>query len=57
VVVKYRRVFEHASLSPTHERGNNALAVPLTSFAAANNKFFNAPDLDGVLARQHRDGV
>jgi hypothetical protein len=57
VVAKYREIFEHASLNSTYEdeRKYSALAVPLTSFAKANSKFFNAPDLDDVLARQHRD--
>jgi hypothetical protein len=55
VVAKYREIFQLASLSPAYERKYNAKAVPLTSFAEANSKFFNAPDLEAVLARQDRD--
>jgi hypothetical protein len=55
VVTKYREIFQLANLTPIYERRNSALAVPLTSFAEANSKFFNAPDLEGVLARQDSD--
>jgi hypothetical protein len=44
--------FKEAFYGPrptTYERGNSALAAPLVAFADANDKFFNALDLQDVL--------
>lgn len=44
--------FRHAFYGPrptTYQRGNSARATPLVAFAEANDKFFNAPDLQDVL--------
>lgn len=39
----------YGSQPPAYERGNSALATPLVAFADANDKFFNAPDLQDIL--------
>jgi len=44
----FREAF-YGSRPPAYERGNSALATPLVAFADANDKFFNAPDLQDIL--------
>ncbi len=44
----FREAF-YGSRPTTYERGNSPLATPLVAFADANDKFFNAPDLQDVL--------
>jgi hypothetical protein len=46
----FREAFYGSSPTTYDRRGNSALATPLVAFAYANDKFFNAPDLEAVLA-------